>query len=97
MLLSGNDRAEIDLVKQTLDGRFGIKDLGPLKFFLRLEVARSSHGISLCQRKYTLELLQQIRLLGCRPASTPMDPSLKLQRDDGKPFANPATYRRLIG
>ena len=78
MILAGNDAHKIAAVKRTLDELFKIKDLGPLKFFLGLEVARSSKGISLCQRKYTLELLQQASLLACKPASTPMDHSLRL-------------------
>ena len=97
MLLTGNDQSEIDAVKQTLDRLFKIKDLGQLKFFLGLEVARSSSGISLCQRKYTLELLQDAGLLGCKPLSTPMDPNIRFQKDDGAPFSDPAAYRRLVG
>jgi len=57
MNLTGNDVQEIVSVKSQLDYFFKIKDLGQLKFFLGLEVARSSKGIFINQRKYTLELL----------------------------------------
>ena len=97
MILAGNDAQEIAAVKRTLDELFKIKDLGPLKFFPGLEVARSSKGISLCQWKYTLELIQQAGPLACKPASTPMDHSLKLQLDDGSPLLDAASYRRLVG
>ena len=50
-----------------------MKDLGDLKFFLGLEVARAASGISLCQRKYILDLLKEASMMGCKAAKTPMD------------------------
>ena len=75
MVLTGNDPGCIALVKLVLDQKFGIKDLGSLKYFLGLEIARSDKGISLNQRKYVLEVLKQARMVGYKPAKTPMDNS----------------------
>lgn len=70
--------AEIDHMKQLLDARFSIKDLGPLKYFLGLEIARSHIGIYLFRCKYVLDLLQDMGLQAAKPCSTPMDCKSKL-------------------
>ncbi|MCI25510.1 retrovirus-related Pol polyprotein from transposon TNT 1-94, partial [Trifolium medium] len=64
LVLGGTDLNEIHQLKALLDKKFSINDLGSLKYFLGFEVARSKTGISLCQRKYTLDLLQDSGLLG---------------------------------
>lgn len=57
VILTGTSVTEINSVKQFLDDRFKIKDLGCLKYFLGLEVSRSHKGIHLCQCKYALDIL----------------------------------------
>jgi hypothetical protein len=47
IVLTGDNLTDIAAVKSHLHAAFGIKDLGVLKFFLGLEVAHSTKGISL--------------------------------------------------
>ncbi|XP_058008444.1 uncharacterized mitochondrial protein AtMg00810-like [Hevea brasiliensis] len=97
VILAGNDMTEIAFVKSFLDQTFRIKDLGTLKFFLGLEIAKNSKGIVINQRKYALEILSDAGYLASKPISTPMDDSLKLSKTGGTPISNVASYRRLIG
>lgn len=97
IILAGNDISYIRQFKQLLDDKFKLKDLGVLKFFLGLEVARTSKGISICQRKYALEVLEDAGYLGAQPTRCPMVQNLKLSLLEGELIADPTTYRRLVG
>ncbi|WVZ14137.1 hypothetical protein V8G54_011703 [Vigna mungo] len=97
ILLSRNNLSEITTVKDHLHSKFHIKNLGDLKYFMVFEIARSQAGICINQRKYCLELISEAGMLGCKPAPTPTDPSVKLHADEGIPLTDPSSYRRLIG
>jgi len=97
MVLTGNSIAEINAVKVHLHSRFYIKELGPIKYFLGLEVFRSLDGLVLNQRKYCLDLISEPKMLGCKLTPTPFDPSIKLHVDEGALLPDPSSFRSLIG
>ncbi|XP_016199293.1 uncharacterized protein LOC107640269 [Arachis ipaensis] len=96
IIVTKNSTAEIASIKKILDCNFKIKDLSTLKYFLGIEVAHSSKGISLSQHK-CLGLLDDSELLGAKPAVIPMDSTIKLYQDNGPLLSDPSVYRRLIG
>lgn len=59
MVVTGGDLEEVERLKDQLALEFEMKDLGSLKYFLGIKVARGSSKIFLCQRKYVLNLLTE--------------------------------------
>ncbi|XP_019172762.1 PREDICTED: uncharacterized protein LOC109168175 [Ipomoea nil] len=80
-----------------LDTSFKIKDLGNLNYFLGIEAFKNPNGISLHQRKYTLEILKENGFFDAKPAKTPCTPSLRLNNTEGTLLDNPKIFRRLVG
>lgn len=58
VILAGPKKDQIHKVQHLLQRLLKLKILGDLKYFLGLEIAKSSKGICLNQRKYTLTLLR---------------------------------------
>ncbi|RVW91403.1 Retrovirus-related Pol polyprotein from transposon RE1 [Vitis vinifera] len=95
-MLRSSDQDGIQKLKQHLFTHFQTKDLGKLKYFLGIEIAQSSSGVVLSQRKYALDILEETGMLDCKPVDTPMDPNVKLVPGQGA-FRRPGRYRRLVG
>nr|CAD1831090.1 unnamed protein product [Ananas comosus var. bracteatus] len=97
IILTGDHEEELCKIKQCLAKEFEIKDIGNLKFFLGMEIARSKKGIAVSQRKYVLDLLSETGMLGCKPIETPMDSTVKLDNNDGSAPVDKERYQRLVG
>ncbi|CAM8953582.1 unnamed protein product [Rhodiola kirilowii] len=63
VIITGTSITRINHDKAFIHDAFQIKDLGTLKYFLGLEVARASTGIFINQRKYALDLLAETGFL----------------------------------
>lgn len=97
VIIASNNQGAIADLKSELNKLFKLKDLGDVKYFLGLEIAKSSTGICVSQRKYVLDLLSDFGYLGCKAASTPMEANVKLSMDEGVDLPDVSLYRRLLG
>lgn len=97
LIISSNSVTALEGFKEYLSTCFHMKDLGHLKYFLGLEVARSPKGIYLCQRKYATDIVSEAGLLGCKPVGSPIDQNHRLALANGRLLADPESYRRLVG
>lgn len=81
--MTNNDLSSIYALKIFLHKKIKIKNLGPLRFVLGLEVAKNSKIITLCQRKYALNILENVGFLGAKLVKTPLEHNHKLSTSTG--------------
>nr|GEV51137.1 retrovirus-related Pol polyprotein from transposon TNT 1-94 [Tanacetum cinerariifolium] len=96
-LIKGDNKYLIQNIKQHLNDKFSIKDLGPLHYYLGIEFLRNATGLTMSQRKYALELVTQARLLDTKPLIILLDHVIKLTMKGGEPILDPSVYRILVG
>ncbi|XP_066321103.1 uncharacterized mitochondrial protein AtMg00810-like [Miscanthus floridulus] len=76
---------------------FQMSDLGPLYFYLGIEVHQDDSRITLRQTAYTKRVVELAGLTDCNPALTPMEERLKLSHDITTEEVDATQYRRLVG
>ena len=96
ILITGSDETGIKTLKDLLASRFQTNDLGPLKYFLGIEVYRTRKGICLSQRKYYLDILNDSGMIETQPCEAPMIPNVKLNVEDGNLLEDPEKYRKIV-
>ncbi|XP_061363291.1 uncharacterized mitochondrial protein AtMg00810-like [Gastrolobium bilobum] len=97
MILTGDDTDEMQALEAQLSTEFEMKNLGQLKYFLGIEVARSDQGICLSQKKYVLDLLNETGMLACKPVDTPIEMNHTLAVYPNQLQADIGKYQRLVG
>ncbi|KAL0416181.1 UNVERIFIED_CONTAM: Retrovirus-related Pol polyprotein from transposon RE1, partial [Sesamum latifolium] len=97
VLLTHSSEAQIADVIRYLDSAFTIKDLGPAKYFLSLEIDRTGVGTSVTQHKFIRDIICDTGLLSAKPGLTPLPTGVKLSAFDSTKLADPEPYRRLVG
>jgi len=88
---------ERDQLRRKLAAEFDVIDLGKLKYFLGIKVARSTQGIFMSQQKYVLDLLKETGTLGCKPSDAPIEPNHRFGEVDKGAVVDKGRYQKLIG
>ncbi|RVW92402.1 Retrovirus-related Pol polyprotein from transposon RE1 [Vitis vinifera] len=97
IIITGNNVEAAQTFIQQLSQRFSLKDLGPLTYFLGVEVTSHTNGIFLSQRKYIADLLNRTHMTEAKPAPTPLATSPILTLQSGTPLSDPTEYRTVVG
>jgi hypothetical protein len=83
MLIIGDDSEYIAFVKACFSEQFHMFDLGPLSYFLSIEVTSTSDDYYLSYRKYIHDLLDCVGLTDHRSVDTTMELHTHLRATNG--------------
>ncbi|CAM8918414.1 unnamed protein product [Rhodiola kirilowii] len=97
IIVTANNNILLTQFIASLSHGFDIKDLGPLHYFLGLQVASQTDGLHINQLKYAHDLLDKYGLLHSHPVRTPMTPKAQLNSTDGALLDNPTLFREIVG
>ena len=97
IIITGNDSLEIKRLEEHLANNFQVKQLGPLKYFLGIEFARSSEGILMTQQKYILDLLEEVKQTNCHINDTPIEVNHRLTISEDDPKIEAGSYQEIVG
>jgi hypothetical protein len=95
MIITGDDLEYIAFIKAHLSDQFLMSDLGPLRYFLGIEIS-TPEGFFLSQEKYIQDLLNRASLTDHLTAKTPMELNVHLTPTDGEPLEDPTRYRHIV-
>ncbi|CAL8999019.1 unnamed protein product [Prunus brigantina] len=97
IVLTGSDNSLLQHFIDALGSGFDIKDLGPLQYFLGLQVLPHGDSLHINQLKYAHDLLQKHNLEHCKPVTTPIAAKVVLSNTDGPLLPSPTEFRELVG
>ncbi len=100
LLILGNSKKDIAALKGELSKRFEMKDLGPAKVMLGIEITRdrTNRKIFISQKEYTKQVLNRFQMANSRAVSTPMDKTaFSTLKHDQEALDENVPYRQAIG
>ena len=89
----GSSTSVISTVKDILHDRFSMLDMGPLHYFLGLEVSQDASRIKLSQTKYAQDLFVRFHMTDCKPVATPFLFGVHLEDGRDTPLVDNTLYR----
>ena len=71
--------------------------MGPLNYFLGIQITQTAHGLTLTQFKYAFDVLHRFHMENFKAIKTPCCPSTRLVPYVGVTFSDPTKYRSMVG
>ncbi|XP_019229121.1 PREDICTED: uncharacterized protein LOC109210201 [Nicotiana attenuata] len=80
-----------------MHSEFSMKDLGPLRYFLGVELVPNSDGLLLLQRKYINDILTRFDLAQSKPVLTPLHSKMDWNSVESPLLDDASIFRQMVG
>lgn len=97
LLITGTNVDNINKFKVEMNNVFDMSDLGKLSYYLGMEVCQGNGYIELKQTGYAKKVIGKAGMTGCNAVKYPMDPMVKLDKDEQGKAVNSTQYKSVVG
>lgn len=97
LLITGSNVAAITMFKRRLMAEFDMVNLGLLSYFLGMEFIFTNDGTFMAQKKYATDILRRFHMMNCNLVVTPVDCSIKLEKDGSDRTVDATLYKQIVG
>lgn len=97
LLITGSKPKLLSEIKDQLQSKYEMKDLGTTKRYLGVDFHFSKQGTLLHQKFYADQLVTEYGMENCRTVFTPLPEGLELSSETNTPDIDVTTYCKLVG
>ncbi|KAK8947207.1 hypothetical protein KSP39_PZI006814 [Platanthera zijinensis] len=97
LLVIGSNSQLAEEFKTLMKSEFEMSDLGPMKYFLGLQIDQIPGAVFVHQSNYLQVLLKRFGMQDCKPTATPMATNERLLKEDGEEKISEEIYRSIVG
>ncbi|CAM6115753.1 unnamed protein product [Calypogeia fissa] len=97
LLITGSNAKLIEFIKIGLKQKYELKDLGPARCYLGVDIIKFHDGILLHQQHYAQQLVLDYGMENCRSPLVPLPEGLILESETNTPDIDRHSYCQLVG
>lgn len=97
IIVIGNSPTQIFNLILALSQAFELKDLGPLNYFLGIQITCTQFGLTLTKSKYASDVLHHFNMENSKTTKTSCCPSTRLMPHARIYLTYPTEYRSMVG
>ncbi|XP_052288532.1 uncharacterized mitochondrial protein AtMg00810-like [Citrus sinensis] len=97
LIFIGSNPSLFEEFKRVMIKEFDMTNIGPMTYYLGIEVKQKEEGIFISQESYANEILNKFKMNYCKPISTPVECGVKLSKHDEGEDIDPTFFKSLVG